>query len=283
MLPFVDILGYRIYLYGLLIVSGVMLGLGWLVRQRGRAEAVPLRLDENWFWIVVCAHVGGGVLGGKFGFFLVGWREFGAPPWDIILHEWGSGWVHWFELLGGVSCGWLGLQLYNRRHRQQRRYAPFADYVIIALAVGLWVGRLACWCAGCCHGRPTDMPWGVRFTSPAASVADNLIGMPLHPTQLYEAAGVFALGLFLMLYVLPRIERRRFMYGTAYYSYCVLYSLLRFAAEFFRGDDRGRLLGLPAIFSPAQWIALVCGAFGISMLWRQGIRVRRPEQRDIFF
>ena len=31
------------------------------------------------------------------------------------------------------------------------------------------VGRVGCFLAGCCYGRPTDLPWGVVFTNPLAA------------------------------------------------------------------------------------------------------------------
>ena len=56
------------------------------------------------------------------------------------------------------------------------------------IALGHVVGRFGCLFAGCCYGKPTTLPWGITFTDPFA--ADNVgtpLGVPLHPTQLYEA------------------------------------------------------------------------------------------------
>src|SRR3546814_4502873 len=42
--------------------------------------------------------------------------------------------------------------------------------------------------SGCCYGRPTDVPWAVIFTNPlAAANVGTPLGIPLHPTQVYEA------------------------------------------------------------------------------------------------
>jgi len=278
-LPFVDIFGLRLHPYGILIVAGVILGLTWFAAQRGRSPA--LDFEDRWYWALIYAHILGGVLGGKIGFFIVEWRDFSAPPWDILLYDWNSGWVHWFEVIGAIACGWLCLRLYNRAHRP-RRYAPYGDYGAAALALGLWIGRLACLCAGCCHGRPAGLPWAIRFTSPASSVAENMLGIPLHPTQLYEAGTVLVLCLFLMFYMLPRIERGRLARGSAFYGYLILYSAIRFGVEFFRGDDRGRLLWLPDFLSPAQWIALACGLTAGFLFWRQGIVGHPGQRRSIY-
>ncbi len=93
-------------------------------------------------------------------------------------------------------------------------------------------GRLGCFLAGCCHGRPTDVPWAVVFTDPAAMVPRRLLGVPLHPTQLYEAAaeGLIALALYPLLAKKP---------GTVTAAYFMAYGVLRFILEYYRGDGVG--------------------------------------------
>src|ERR1035438_9824628 len=67
-----------------------------------------------------------------------------------------------------------------------------ADVFAPGIALGHGIGRLGCFAAGCCWGRPTKLPWGVTFTNP---LAEQLVGVPLgirlHPTQLYESAAEF--------------------------------------------------------------------------------------------
>jgi phosphatidylglycerol:prolipoprotein diacylglycerol transferase len=56
-------------------------------------------------------------------------------------------------------------------------------YALVALAIQRLFG---CFMAGCCHGVPTDLPWGVTFPSGSPG-AVAFPGQPLHPTQLYYA------------------------------------------------------------------------------------------------
>jgi prolipoprotein diacylglyceryltransferase len=61
-----------------------------------------------------------------------------------------------------------------------RRFADLADAVAPAGIAALGIGRIGCFLAGCCWGRPTDLPWGVVFPE---------LGPPArHPLQLYSAA-----------------------------------------------------------------------------------------------
>jgi phosphatidylglycerol:prolipoprotein diacylglycerol transferase len=131
------------------------------------------------------------------------------------------------------------------------------------VAIGQAVGRQGCFAAGCCWGRPTDVPWGVEFGEAAHRITGVPIGVHLHPTQLYESAA--ALLIFLLLYWLHR--RKRFD-GQVIAAYAVLYGLTRFTIEFFRDDPRGDILGLTTLtgLSTSQLISLVVVAGGVFFL-----------------
>lgn len=126
--------------------------------------------------------------------------------------------------------------------------AKVTDIAAVAIPVGLVFGRLGCFMAGCCHGRPTDLPWGVTFTDPM-SLARPL-GVALHPTQLYSSA--FALVLYFLMYFQKR--RWRKFPGQVFLSFCLLYSAGRFLIEFVRNDNRGLWFG--GSLSSSQVIAL---------------------------
>ncbi|HUU01076.1 MAG TPA: prolipoprotein diacylglyceryl transferase [Myxococcota bacterium] len=110
-----------------------------------------------------------------------------------------------------------------------------ADIYAVCIPLGLFFGRLGCFLAGCCHGTPTELAWGVTFRDPQ-SLARPL-GVPLHPTQLISAA--FALILFVFLWLLYRRLRQ----GQVFLSFVVLYGSGRFLIEFLRGDNRGMFFG----------------------------------------
>lgn len=127
-----------------------------------------------------------------------------------------------------------------------------ADLFAPAVAIGHSVGRLGCFAAGCCWGKPTDAPWGLAFTDPDAH---RLVGVPLnvhlHPTQLYEAAGALAAGL-----ILWRLLERPHRPGTVIGWYLMLYSTFRLFVEFFR-DASVRAFPFDGPLSTTQWVAVV--------------------------
>jgi len=259
--------------YSLLVWSGYVAGVLWLRTQLKHHGAAPAEL-----WGMVGTVLAGAVLGGKLGFFIVEWRDFVRAP-RAMLSEWNTGWVFWSGLLCGIGAGSAYQWWHNRRYRP-RAYLPVADYCMAALAIGHVLGRLGCFAEGCCHGRPTTLPWGVVFTDAACSVSDELKGLPLHPTQLYEAFGEAAAAAVLIGWVLPRTRAGRYRYGTAFFGYLLYYSFLRFAGECFRGDDRGVFLS--PLLSPSQWVSLFAAAAVALVLWKRGVIERDPAHRSLF-
>jgi phosphatidylglycerol:prolipoprotein diacylglycerol transferase len=138
------------------------------------------------------------------------------------------------------------------------------DILALGLPLGQSVGRLGCFMAGCCYGKPTDLPWGVTFTHPETL---GPLGVKVHPTQLYES--FLALGVFAVLY---RLRARKQYDGQLVVTYFLLAGLVRFAVEFFRGDPRGPALlaGMPSTQALALLMASVGAAFIIYGFLRRG-------------
>jgi phosphatidylglycerol:prolipoprotein diacylglycerol transferase len=259
--------------YAVFTISGYALGVWWL-----RAQLAHLHTTARIFWSLVASVLSAALLGGKLGYFLVEWREFAADP-ATMLREWNTGWVFWTGLLTAMASGLAYQAWYNATHRP-RLYLPVADYAVTALPLGHVFGRIGCFLEGCCHGGPTNLPWAVTFTSPASGISDELMGVPVHPTQLYEAAGELGLFLFFAYWVLPRIRAEKLRYGTAFLGYTAAYSLMRFLIEFLRGDDRGLLLS--AALSPSQWLSLLAGLAACAAMWTRGVVERAPKKRTIY-
>jgi phosphatidylglycerol:prolipoprotein diacylglycerol transferase len=118
---------------------------------------------------------------------------------------------------------------------------------------------MGCFFAGCCWGKPTDVPWAITFTNPfAAANVGTPLNVPLHPTQLYEA-GAEAL----ILGILLATERRGRPYpGRTFWLYMLLYAISRFVIEFYRNDPRGAVM----MFSTSQFISLLLAPLAVIML-----------------
>ncbi len=161
---------------------------------------------------------------------------------------------------GGLIAALLTAFLYLRRSRLPG--LATADVFAPAIALGHAIGRLGCFAAGCCWGAPSKLPWAVTFTNPEANRLVGVpLGIPLHPTQLYEAFAEAVI--FVILY---RRFARPHRPGAIIGLYLVLYPSVRFLVEFVRFHDN-----LNPHFGPLvaeQWVALGLLALGVCLMRR---------------
>jgi phosphatidylglycerol:prolipoprotein diacylglycerol transferase len=124
-------------------------------------------------------------------------------------------------------------------------------------------GRLGCLGGGCCYGKPTSLPWAVRYHH-RGHVPDELLATSLHPSPLYEAT--FALALFVGL---SQLRARGAPPGQVLLTFIGAYGLGRAALEILRADAvRGLYLG--GLLSTSQIIGLGCAA-GVYLVYRWGV------------
>jgi phosphatidylglycerol:prolipoprotein diacylglycerol transferase len=171
-------------------------------------------------------------------------------------------------LYGGIVAGVAATLLSARAFGIRPR--ALVDAGAVGLAFGIAIGRLGCFAGGCCAGTVCAMPWGVAYPTAMADAHGFSYLLPVHPVQLYEAALAAAIGAYLV-----RLHRRRTFGGQAALAFLVLYPAARFAVEFWRGDDRGDLLGLSHAtgLSPAQLVSIAVAALALGA-WASGIMGR---------
>jgi phosphatidylglycerol:prolipoprotein diacylglycerol transferase len=242
-----DFGGFTVYSYGVLLAAAYLLGLQFaLMRARTRGLDRQRVMDLG-IWIIISALAGAKLL-----LLVVDFKQLTSDPREL-LSLLRSGGVFYGGLIGGVAVGlW-----YIRRHHMP--LWATTDVFAPGIALGHVVGRLGCLMAGCCFGRPTALPWAITFHDPAATAQGTPLGIPLHPTQLYEAG---AEGVILL--VLLAVERRgRAFPGRTFWSYMLLYGVSRFFIEFYRGDSRGMVFH---VLSTSQFVSVVLVPLAIIML-----------------
>lgn len=234
----------HLYTFGVFVALAFTAGMWIGGREAKRFGVDPEAFHDLCFTILISA-----ILGARLFFVLVEWQHFLAHPLKIFA-IWEGGLVFY----GGFVGAALAALWYVRRHKLS--VWDTADAVAPGLVLGQAIGRLGCFFAGCCYGAACDLPWAVTFHDPRRA-GDVPLGVPLHPTQLYEAAGNLAV--FALLYVVQG-PRRRFS-GQLFGTYLATYPVLRFLVECFRSDPRGALgplstsqaLGIP-IFLFGLWV-----------------------------
>lgn len=249
-----------VYSYGVLVASGVLLGLGYARRQAPRLGLHP---DDVWnlgIYMVLVALVVA-----KVWLVFSAWDYYMANPREIfsmaVLQSGGT----WY---GGVVGAMLTIIVY--KYVKKIPILPLLDAFAFAVPLGHTMGRLGCFAAGCCYGKPTSVAWAVTFKNELAEqLAGTPLNVPLHPTQLYEATAEF-----LNFLVIVWLARRQRFSGQLVGTYFLLYGFERGTIEFFRGDP-GRTLMFHNSFSLMQVtsIALILtGAF----LWWRGLHGAAP-------
>ena len=182
-----------------------------------------------------------------------------------------SGGVFYGGLIGAILTGYLLMRRY------QLPWWKTADACAPGIAIGNFFGRQGCFAAGCCWGKPTTLPWGVKFTE----LGHGITGVPtdayLHPTQLYESFAMLLVFFFLLW-----LHKRRRFNGQVILFYALLYSVIRFAIEFLRDDPRGDLFGLTTLtgLSTSQIISLIVGIAALILLivrWRKAAALARAD------
>jgi phosphatidylglycerol---prolipoprotein diacylglyceryl transferase len=226
MYPVICTLGpVRIFSYGLMLAVAVLL-CTFLAGRDARSKGIASQVIYDFaFWVVL-----GGILGARIFFIILNGDYFFQHPWEtVMISKGGLAWQ------GGLLFGAVSGIVFIRR-RQLPLFVIF-DLVAPYAALGQAIGRAGCFFNGCCYGRPVS--WGIYFPVHQAR---------LHPAQLYDAAGLFFI--FLFLKCLQYKNRRP---GVVFVLYLAMAGALRFFVEFYRADHTSEYFGL----SVFQYVCLV--------------------------
>ncbi len=228
---------FEVTSFGAMVAAGALVGL-WLFRRELRRRGLPEAAAD-------AAIVGliGGMIGAKL---LYVFEHQGEEAFTSLLFARGG--MSWYGgLIGGVGSGLVSIL------RGRWPLVPVLAAATPALAIGHLLGRIGCFLVGDDYGRPTDLPWGVAFPEglPPTSV-------PVHPTQLYEAAF-----LGVLTWLLLRWRRQDVGDPVVLGRYLILAGAARFAIEFIRVNVRV-LGGL----SVAHLVSIALMASGLIVMWR---------------
>src|SRR4051812_16305635 len=221
--------------FGVLVAVGALVGL-WLLRRELSWSGLPeTGVDAG------LAGVIGGMAGAKLLWVAEHLGE--SPLLDLVFSRGGMSWFGGF--VGGILAG---LAMLERRRLPKLAVMAAATP---ALAIGQAIGRIGCFLVGDDYGRPSQLPWAVAFPQglPPTTV-------PVHPTQLYEAALLVPLA-----WLLLRWRRQRRTETFVLGAYLLSAGAIRFLIEFLRIDVR--VLG---IFSVAHLASMGVMALGAGLL-----------------
>ena len=240
MLPEIDIFGFQLQTFGLMLALALVSS-GVLVARRLRELGLPV----DWAYEMLFFAGAGGIAGAKL-WYVVEKGDLGA------LFS-GTGLVFY----GGAIGGTLAVMAWARRRGLLD--ARLFDMGAPGLAIGYAVGRIGCQLAGDGdYGIPSDLPWAMSYPEGTVPTTDRV-----HPTPIYEFLIMGAVTWWLWR------RRDRVRPGELIGWWAVLAGVERFLIEFIRRNDD--VLGP---FSLAQFVSVVMVAVGAWWL----LRVRSRAQ-----
>lgn len=247
-IPLFGLFGFEsvpIHGYGVLVAFGFLAGSWWVQRAARQEGEDPAKALDLVFYILIAA-----ILGSRIFHVLISERDLFFEDPLHLFKIWKGGLVFYGGLIGSLLISiW-----YFRRHRLPAW--KYCDFFSPAIALGHAIGRLGCFMAGCCFGKPLQAETWYSLIFPENS-SRAPAGIPLYPTQLIESGAEFLLFVGLGL----ALKYKKFD-GQIFTLYLILYAFFRFWIEFLRGDiERGFIANTG--LSTSQVLAIILFAIGL--------------------
>ncbi len=250
MLPFFEanLLGFELKIssYNLMIGIGIMVGLLVLQNTCNKLRIAKPQVDNLMVMLAVSLPVGFGsaIL------FNNAYHYNNAHGFLSNLTTF-SGMTFEGGLVGGAITFIL---MFRSLNKQFKGMVPVLNCIAPSIIISHFWGRIGCFLAGCCFGKPTNSVLGVVF--PDRSLPSQFYGeaVKIIPVQLIEA-------LFLaVLFIIISTSLLKYSFSC----YLIIYGIFRFFIEYLRGDDRGALF--QTVLSPSQCISLLMMLIGVIIL-----------------
>ena len=227
--------------YGIMVALAVITLVAWALFSIRKDKLITPEMVIN----AAIVGIPSGIIFSRFLHVVDLWDYYMANPGKIIG---GEGLSIWGAVLGAIIGIWI-FSLINKKFS----FGHIADILAPGIILAQAIGRVGCTLNGCCYGKPTDLPWAIVYTNPSTH---GLIGIPVHPTQIYEI--IFNLIVFGILLLLRKRLRPD---GSLFLIYLTLYSVWRLGIDFIR-DGTPFLFGL----HQAQVVSIVILLITIPLL-----------------
>lgn len=241
--------------YVVMLALAVLVGVFLTIWKNDTLETPYPITTIGGLWVLI-----GGMFGAR-----IWWILQYDSPWNLYqaFKFWEGGLVFYGGLLGGVVAGW-GYLRYCRVPILEA-----GDLIMPQVPLAHAIARMGCFLNGCCWGAPTTQPWGVVFPAGSQPYREHLHAgiiaedathsAAVHPTQLYSA-----LGLVLLFFVMRFAYTKKHPPGGVFFLYPVLYGVMRFVVEIYRGDT-GRPVGQMTL---SQLFSLgIAGVGALALIW----------------
>lgn len=253
--------GIPVYTYGVLVATAFVAGIVWVNFESKRVGLDASKATDLAFYVILSAIVGSRVLYIVF----TEWDRFLDNPL-VFFKIWEGGLVFY----GGLITAIIVSVWYFRKYHMP--ILAYCDVFAPGIALGHSIGRIGCFMAGCCYGKPANADAWYSVVFPANLHSFAPANVSVYPTQLIESAA--ELVIFITLFFLSR--RKKFE-GQLIATYLLMYGIVRFFIEFIRGDvDRGFVI--PDILSVSQSISIGMVLIGLFFYLKYLVSGQKAER-----
>lgn len=236
MLPIANIFGLRFYVFPVIALIAITCCLLLFICSRKYNNLFIEYVLKSLPWVAFFT-----VLIGKTLNILIRYMQ-GERKLSVLLNG--------FPFFGGLIGILAGLYIYCRINNLY--FYELSDIFLSLLPLGQAIGRLGCYCNGCCYGKHYEGPFAVHY------FVDGKFDT-VYPTWFLES--FFCICLFVIMF---HISGR--LYSGMYSAfYMLLYPVFRFIIEFYRGDT---IRGVWGLLSTSQYISIIIFLFGIYTLYK---------------
>lgn len=259
----INVFGFSIYYYGIILMLGVVAGLVLATREAKRKGMDEMFLFDAAPWLLF-----GGIVGARL------WHIFTPPPSMVAqgittqfylthpldalnLRAGGLG------IPGAVIGGMLAFYWFTRRKSQP--FAAWLDVLTPALPLGQAIGRWGNFFNQEVYGAPTNLPWAI-YIAPENRLPEFMDYSYYHPIFLYES--LWNLGTVVLLLWIARKYADRLATGDIFLIYLITYPVIRILLDFLR-LDASQVAGINAN-QTFMFIVLICASVALYLRHRPG-------------
>lgn len=264
-------------LYGLLFVTGLLLGYFVIKKMFKKENINDEYLDKLVFYVVLATIVGarlGHVL--FYGPYFDGINELGnmergyfSHPMDIF-----KVWEGGLASHGGAIALLIALYIFSKKV-VHKPYLWILDRISAPIAIAGCFIRLGNLVNHEIVGHRTDVPWAFSFSQYYNETLGTLDPAPRHPAQLYEAIAYLSIFIILMYFFWKKNKWQ--IQGYIFGWFLVLLFGARFFIEFFKVGQTAR----DAVWAinTGQMLSIPFILFGIYLLVRKKTKVESKEEK----
>lgn len=244
--------GRPVMKYGLTMGTAIAVSVFVLgkIRKKYYSDVISDKmLYDLSFWLII-----GGILGARLWFVILNWTYYSIHLDQILLISQGG-----ISIQGAIFGGVLTGLIYVKKHHLC--FFKIADLFALVLPIGQAIGRWGNFFNSEAFGKPCDLPWKL-YIPPFNRPLQYFYNEYFHPTFLYESIANVVVFLILYFVLRKKFENKS---GAIFFSYLILYSIVRFFIENIRVDSVLNILSIPVAVIVSVVFA-ICGGVGLFII-----------------